>query len=90
MFGLFKKRNPPPTVAPTPERNLVAVMPPGTIMHFLQKNYPEMMTESGAINAGLFPTAEDAANWANSVTRHLWPDAICVLAPDLEYEKRWL
>lgn len=72
------------------ERNLVKVMPPGTVMHYLQTHYPEYMTESGAIDAGKFPTGAHAAAWAHSVTKHILPDAQCQLLPDREYEKRWL
>lgn len=87
MFSILSRQPQPP---PTPERNLVAVMPPGTIMRYLQDNYPERMTASGAIDAGQFPTGQDAANWAVAVTRHIMPDAQCQALPDLEYARRWL
>ena len=88
MFSLF--RRPSADATSCDERAITKVMPPGTIMHYLQKNYPERMTPSGAIDAGQWPTAAHAAAWAHEVTKHIQPEATCQLLPDLEYAKRWL
>lgn len=88
MFSLF--RRPPADATSCDERAITKVMPPGTVMHFLQTNYPEYMTPSGAIDAGKFPTAAHAASWAHGVAGHLFADATCQLLPDLEYARRWL
>ena len=66
-------------------------MPAYTVMGWIHAHHPEVCTESGAIDASLWPTAQDAAQWVHEQTKHLFPPgATCVLLPDLEYAKRWL
>lgn len=56
------------------ERNIVRQMPNNTYMGHLQRNYPELFTESGAINGALLPYACEVVRITTDVLRRDMPE----------------
>ena len=55
------------------ERNLVRLMPPNTVMGYLQRHHPEFLTPSGAIDATCMPTVRQVQHAVQRQITHLFP-----------------
>lgn len=58
------------------ERNIVHLMPPNTAMGWLQRNRPDLLTSSGAINGNLpgYDTVQDVLRVVNGALRKAMPE----------------